>query len=228
MNDNNILDVLSARILTLRMQHELTQSALAEQLGISFQAVSKWETGQSAPDITLLPQLAEIFGVQIDALFGREPVAAAQDDSETEPSSAGSAARYVIDNVPWEDDDVIRGVVYQGKTLLEKVDRLTSKFVFVYEGEAVNVSALCSLECGDVRGEAHAGMGLTCRDVTGNVHAGMNITCGDVEGYAHAQMNIQKCGDVGGHATAGMNLNCGDVQGTAGAGMNLRFGKRPR
>lgn len=56
-------------IRRLRMEHAVTQEELAAYLGISFQAVSKWETGTTLPDITLLPKLAAFFGVRIDELF---------------------------------------------------------------------------------------------------------------------------------------------------------------
>jgi tellurite methyltransferase len=48
----------------------MTQEALAERLGITFQAVSKWETGQSIPDTALLPTLAQILGISVDKLLG--------------------------------------------------------------------------------------------------------------------------------------------------------------
>ena len=47
----------------------MTQDELAEYLGISYQAVSKWENGNTMPDITMLPKLATFFGVSIDELF---------------------------------------------------------------------------------------------------------------------------------------------------------------
>lgn len=47
----------------------MTQEELAEYLGVSFQAVSKWETEVSTPDIALLPNIAVFFGISIDALF---------------------------------------------------------------------------------------------------------------------------------------------------------------
>ncbi len=56
-------------IRRLRSEHSVTQEELAEYLGISYQAVSKWETGTTMPDITLLPKLAAFFGVRIDELF---------------------------------------------------------------------------------------------------------------------------------------------------------------
>ena len=57
------------KIRQLRFKAGLTQEQLAEQLGLGAQAVSKWETGAAMPDITLLPRLAERFGVSIDELF---------------------------------------------------------------------------------------------------------------------------------------------------------------
>ena len=62
---------LGKRIAANRKRMGMTQDALAEQLGITAQAVSKWENDQSCPDITMLPRLAEIFGITTDALLGR-------------------------------------------------------------------------------------------------------------------------------------------------------------
>ncbi len=57
------------KIRYLRCRSGLTQEQLGERLGLSAQAISKWETGVSLPDITMLPALAEEFGVSIDELF---------------------------------------------------------------------------------------------------------------------------------------------------------------
>ncbi|MDO4287420.1 MAG: helix-turn-helix transcriptional regulator [Eubacteriales bacterium] len=66
---------LGKHIATLRKQRGLTQEALAEALGVSPQAVSKWETDTSCPDISLLPKLAAELGVTVDALLaGDMPV----------------------------------------------------------------------------------------------------------------------------------------------------------
>ena len=63
---------LGKRIAENRKRLGMTQDSLAEKLGITAQAVSKWENDQSCPDITMLPKLAEIFGITTDALLGRE------------------------------------------------------------------------------------------------------------------------------------------------------------
>lgn len=60
---------LGVKIKQLRHKTGITQEQLATQLGISAQSVSKWETSVAMPDITLLPLLAETFGVSIDELF---------------------------------------------------------------------------------------------------------------------------------------------------------------
>lgn len=57
------------KIKELRKQRGITQEKLAESIGVSFQAVSKWENNIALPDITLAPVLASYFGVSIDELF---------------------------------------------------------------------------------------------------------------------------------------------------------------
>lgn len=51
----------------------VTQEELASHIGVSKAAVSKWETGMTYPDITLLPVLAAYFDISIDELIGYEP-----------------------------------------------------------------------------------------------------------------------------------------------------------
>lgn len=64
-----MIDTLGGRIAELRRQMNMTQEALAEVLGVSPQAVSKWENNLSCPDIQLLPVLARTLRVTIDQLL---------------------------------------------------------------------------------------------------------------------------------------------------------------
>ena len=64
---------LGKRIVANRKRLGLTQDQLAERLGVTAQAVSKWENGQSCPDITMLPKLAAIFNITTDQLLGITP-----------------------------------------------------------------------------------------------------------------------------------------------------------
>ena len=63
---------LSENIKQFRVQKKLTQEQLAAKLGISGQAVSKWETSETYPDGSLLVPLAQALGVSLDRLFGNE------------------------------------------------------------------------------------------------------------------------------------------------------------
>ena len=61
---------VGSRISKLRKSIGITQTGLADRLGISFQAVSNWERGVSMPDISKLKELSEIFGVTVDEILG--------------------------------------------------------------------------------------------------------------------------------------------------------------
>lgn len=60
---------LAENIKNLRKERNVSQEKLAEYLNISFQAVSKWETGNAYPDISLLPDIARFFGITVDELL---------------------------------------------------------------------------------------------------------------------------------------------------------------
>lgn len=60
---------IGVKIKQLRLGASMTQEQLASRLGVSPQAVSKWESGTNMPDIQILPELSVIFGVSIDSLF---------------------------------------------------------------------------------------------------------------------------------------------------------------
>lgn len=61
---------IGEQITFLRKQKGLTQEQVAQALGVSNQAVSKWESAQCSPDIQLLPEIAQYFNVSIDRLMG--------------------------------------------------------------------------------------------------------------------------------------------------------------
>ena len=68
---------IGKRIAHLRKEKGLTQEELAQHMGISPQAVSKWENDQTCPDISALPKLARLFGVTVDELLeGKEALPA--------------------------------------------------------------------------------------------------------------------------------------------------------
>ncbi|MBR5460083.1 MAG: helix-turn-helix transcriptional regulator [Clostridia bacterium] len=60
---------LGEKIKSLRKQKNISQEVFASYLGVSFQAVSKWENGNTMPDVTMIPAIASFFGVSTDELF---------------------------------------------------------------------------------------------------------------------------------------------------------------
>jgi len=64
--------IIAKNIASLRREREMTQFELAEKLNYSDKAISKWERGESVPDIVVLKQIADLFGVTVDWLLEEE------------------------------------------------------------------------------------------------------------------------------------------------------------
>ena len=72
MNDEKLKNQLGANIAALRKRSGMTQAVLAERINFSDKAVSKWERGESIPDVLTLMELAQVFEVSVDDLL-RDP-----------------------------------------------------------------------------------------------------------------------------------------------------------
>ena len=79
---------MGKRISDLRKSKGMTQEQLAQQVGVTAQAVSKWENDLSCPDISILPQLAEALGVTTDELLGRTPLQEVKSETSETKSKA--------------------------------------------------------------------------------------------------------------------------------------------
>lgn len=87
---------LNEKIAKLRKGLGLSQEELAEAVGVSRQAVSKWETGQSAPDLEKLVLLCRVFSVSADELLETNALPAPEMESAAAPvMQAGLARRFV-------------------------------------------------------------------------------------------------------------------------------------
>lgn len=98
---------LNEKIFTLRKRCGLSQEALGDAIGVSRQAVSKWETGDALPEVTKLKALAEVFGVTVDFLLDdndgtdendsvRQADAKAESNSQTQNQSKASQSTFGI------------------------------------------------------------------------------------------------------------------------------------
>ena len=75
---------LGAKIAALRKECGMTQLELAEKMGVTDKAVSKWERDLSCPDVNTIPKLAELFGVSVDELM-QVKTAAAKEEKSLQP-----------------------------------------------------------------------------------------------------------------------------------------------
>ena len=92
---------LGTMIAELRKQHGMTQLELAEKMGVTDKAVSKWERDLSCPDINSLPNLAEILGVSVEELMqikkeAEEPVSKVAEIMEIAPKAVAMAMGIAV------------------------------------------------------------------------------------------------------------------------------------
>lgn len=90
---------LSQKIYECRKKANLSQEALAEKIGVSRQAVSKWETGEAVPEVGKLVLLAKTFGVSTDYLLSQEEQKEDEKATRTFSSSSHDSGAWV-DRIP--------------------------------------------------------------------------------------------------------------------------------
>ncbi len=169
---------IGKRIKEARQIRGYNQEKIAEQFQLSVQAVSKWECGQSFPDISLLPQIADFLQVSLDYLL--------RDECEKTDQLRGLPA-----------DDKIRIVQCVGDQIVAKTEAMENEdlviplYIPTDDNRAMNTqmnveiwgnAKVNGVICGDVRVEKN----LTCSKVNGNISAGGNATCENVNGEVYA------------------------------------------
>lgn len=132
-------NIFGPKIAYHRKINGLTQSDLAKALGVSCQAISKWEQQVCCPDILCLPKLAEIFGISIDELFGAAP--------------KREVVYEFTDSLPWADDGRLRIAIWSGRKLLDQSTYIYSEGMnlinihFRGGDEYGNIDGVCKLTC---------------------------------------------------------------------------------
>lgn len=95
---------IGKKLYDLRKQSGFTQDYVAEKLGVSAQAVSKWENDIACPDIMTLPNIAEIYGITIDELFKNEEVQSNVKYEKTEKINENELVlRVYVDTIHGDD-----------------------------------------------------------------------------------------------------------------------------
>ena len=182
-------------IREMRKSKGLTQEALAQAMGVSIQAVSKWETGQSLPDVTLLPAIADYFNIPVDALFGREAVAERREAAE-EPAEQEEPALF-------PDDDRLRVVQFLGSRMLSAEECADGKEIRLSLDDLPNASLpRIKLEV-EIQGSAR---------ISGPVNGALNVSkdawvSGDINGAANVQGDITCKGNINGSFRSGGAVN---------------------
>lgn len=243
---SNYEEYLQKKIYTLRKENNLTQDQMASELGLSYQAVSKWENGAACPDIMILPQLADMFNISIDELFREKKIInqwneteETEDDSEyTEingdhdkiklvnevfeskerPVSDGASSE---EDYLWPDDETYRLVIYKGHQFVDVKDKIYGKVTVRIEEPLANVDCYMSIQCDEIMKDAKAGGSITCDEVYGNVTAGGSVTCDEVRGSVMAGGSIT-CDEIAGNAEAGSTITCDEVSGSVTAGVSVQ------
>lgn len=238
---------IGERIRELRGSRGISQETLADVCNVSMQAVSKWENGQSYPDITFLPLLAEYFQVTTDYLLtGRKEAIAG------EYAQADGGNEQIADMLRDKtEEDVLYIVQYRNGKILDKKEwnegginnnEEAIKVIFEEEFQKIekglsveiwgnanietknirmDIKAGANVNCGMLEGDISAGGEVNCDAVEGDVKAGASVNCGAVNGNVHAGSDVD-CGTVNGDVNAGSDVNCSDVEGDAKAGCAIK------
>ena len=159
---------IGTNIKYLRQKNKLTQEQLAMSLGVSYQAVSKWETNANTPDISLLPRIASLFGVSSDMLF-----------SEDIPDCAQNSLKI-------ENDDVLRIVQMRGSQIL--------KVTPVFSEDVPPIEIVFPRDCNDrtqyFKVEVMGNM-IVDGSINGDVVCHQSIQCGTINGDVKSDGNIK-------------------------------------
>ena len=122
---------LADRLVELRKANKLSQEALAEKLGLSRQAISKWERAEASPDTDNLIALAALYGISLDELLGNEVV----------EEKATPKLEKVIDE-PEKVENLLTEKQIKGKKNLLKAPLLFLLAVAVYVGGGILLSVI--------------------------------------------------------------------------------------
>lgn len=206
---------IGEKIRKARKVQNLSQEDLAGEIGISVQAVSKWECGQSCPDIMYLPHIADYLEVSLDDLLREET------SEFVRPQRLGK--------IELPDDGKVRIFQCIGNRVItqNELEGKSQKDIPVIplaiETNQMPKGNLCieiwgsaQIE-GFIQGDVSAGTSVTCEGVQGDVNAGGSVICANVAGDANTRGSVT-CANVIGDVNAGGSVTCAGVAGDVSTG----------
>lgn len=208
---------LNDTICFYRKKQGLTQEELAGKLGVTNQSVSKWESAQCCPDISLIPKLADIFEISIDELFGRQP-----------------SVNDVCAQFPLRDDDIFRVVVARGKKVMS-VDDLDKTIDITFPKNCnettrqyFRVEVFGNICCdASINGDVVSHGKIECNQINGDIRECKdNVSCqGDINGDVNADGNISCGGSISGGVNCGNSISCAcNINGAVNCGAVVACG----
>ncbi|MCM1038850.1 MAG: helix-turn-helix domain-containing protein [Ruminococcus sp.] len=234
MNEVKIGEIIKER----RAVKGISQETLASVCGVSMQAVSKWENGQSCPDITFLPLLAEYFQISIDYLLtGKKSRPESGATPESEPNRIPESDNALEGLKGMTEKDTLYIIQYRnGRILDHKVWEqngphkdeaipivFEEDFCSLKNGLHMEIWGNASIEAENISMNLYAGGNVACGSVDGNVASEGSVACGSVDGSVTSEGSVA-CGSVDGSVTSGGNVKCGSVDGYVSADGNVECG----
>ncbi len=171
---------IGGTISRMRKAANLTQMELADRMGVSFQAVSNWERGQTMPDISRLPELSEALGVTVDEILGDRQAAdilEKLEKSEEAPKLTGDEIKEVAPLLRPDQADKA------AKNARLSIGELAALAPFVSQ-EALEEISLSLIDSGCGIGELAAIAPFLGKDVLGRIAEGLIEEGGDASSLA--------------------------------------------
>ncbi|MCI8632331.1 MAG: helix-turn-helix transcriptional regulator [Lachnospiraceae bacterium] len=183
---------LTSILRELRREKEIKQETLAEAMGVSVQAVSKWETGMSYPDIQLLPDLARYFGVTVDYLLTGEDSKGLPVMPEKAPvSDLGDSLQVVV--AYYRDGEMLRQERPEQPIELGNIAWCMGSERSFQEPE-LHVSIYGNAEiAGKINGSIARAQDVYCEKVNGSVMEARMVETDKINGNVQAQ--TVRCGE---------------------------------
>ena len=183
---------IGKNIARFRKAKGWTQAELGEKIGVSNQAVSKWESGTSMPDVMLLPVLADAFECYIDELFSREVKTEIHYDHCAE--------------FPWADDNTIRIFQTVGKKIIKSQGANTCIEVAFPRNcnettrQYFKVEVLGNLMSdSSINGDVVCHGYIDCHEINGDVSAQSSITAHEINSHGKVICNSLNCDKIEGN-----------------------------